>query len=55
MVIKGWDIGVASMKVGEKSLLYVRSDYGYGTHGRFLSSLSHPHSSILFPSLLFLV
>lgn len=33
MVIKGWDEGFASMKVGEKALLVIRSDYGYGKTG----------------------
>jgi len=32
-VIKGWDQGFASMKVGEKSKLTIRSDYGYGDSG----------------------
>ena len=32
-VIKGWDIGVASMKVGEKCELIIKSDYGYGDKG----------------------
>ena len=32
-VIKGWDIGMASMKVGEKAELVIRSDYGYGDRG----------------------
>jgi peptidylprolyl isomerase len=32
-VIKGWDQGFASMKVGEKALLVIRSDYGYGDTG----------------------
>jgi len=32
-VIKGWDEGFASMKVGEKALLVIRSDYGYGDDG----------------------
>jgi peptidylprolyl isomerase len=32
-VIKGWDEGFASMKVGEKALLVIRSDYGYGDTG----------------------
>jgi len=32
-VIKGWDVGVASMKRGEKALLYCRSDYAYGARG----------------------
>jgi len=29
-VIKGWDVGFASMKKGEKATLKVRSDYAYG-------------------------
>ena len=29
-VIKGWDVGVASMKKGEKAQLKIKSDYGYG-------------------------
>eukprot|EP00339_Tiarina_fusa_P030012 CAMPEP_0117043850 /NCGR_PEP_ID=MMETSP0472-20121206/30445_1 /TAXON_ID=693140 ORGANISM="Tiarina fusus, Strain LIS" /NCGR_SAMPLE_ID=MMETSP0472 /ASSEMBLY_ACC=CAM_ASM_000603 /LENGTH=473 /DNA_ID=CAMNT_0004755461 /DNA_START=68 /DNA_END=1486 /DNA_ORIENTATION=+ len=33
MVIKGWDEGFASMKVGEQAILKVRSDYGYGDSG----------------------
>jgi len=32
-VIKGWDIGFASMKVGEKALLKIASKYGYGDSG----------------------
>lgn len=32
-VIKGWDVGVASMKRGEKALLTCRSDYAYGKQG----------------------
>ena len=32
-VIRGWDEGFASMKVGEKALLVIRSDYGYGDSG----------------------
>lgn len=32
-VIKGWDIGFASMKVGEKALLKIASKYGYGDGG----------------------
>ena len=33
MVIKGWDIGFASMKKGEKAVLTITSDYGYGDRG----------------------
>jgi len=29
-VIKGWDIGFATMKVGEKAILKCREDYAYG-------------------------
>jgi peptidylprolyl isomerase len=32
-VIKAWDQGFASMKVGEKAILKCRSDYAYGEHG----------------------
>lgn len=32
-VIRGWDEGFASMKVGEKAVLEIRSDYGYGETG----------------------
>ena len=33
MVIKGWDVGVASMKKGEKALFKIRSEYAYGDSG----------------------
>lgn len=32
-VIKGWDEGFASMKIGEKAILQCRSDYAYGDAG----------------------
>ncbi|CAI4216926.1 unnamed protein product [Parascedosporium putredinis] len=32
-VIKGWEEGVTQMKVGEKALLDITSDYGYGERG----------------------
>ena len=32
-VIKGWDMGILTMKRGEKCILRCRSDYGYGKHG----------------------
>ena len=32
-VIKGWDEGFASMKLGEKAILQCRSDYAYGERG----------------------
>ena len=33
-VIKGWDIGIMSMELGEEAELTIESDYGYGDHGR---------------------
>lgn len=33
MVIKGWDLGIMSMKVGEKAQLVIKSEYGYGLRG----------------------
>ena len=33
-VIPGWDIGIMSMNVGEKSQIVVNSEYGYGDEGK---------------------
>lgn len=33
MVIKGWDLGVAGMKVGEKVRLTIPASMGYGERG----------------------
>jgi len=32
-VIKGWDLGVATMTVGERATFTIRSEYGYGSAG----------------------
>lgn len=32
-VIKGWDLGVATMKKGEKANFIIASDYAYGKDG----------------------
>ena len=32
-VIRGWDEGVMLMSLGEKAILRITSDYGYGARG----------------------
>lgn len=32
-VIKGWDVGVSTMTVGELATFYIKADYGYGSAG----------------------
>ena len=32
-VIKGWDKGVMEMSLGEKAILHITSDFGYGSAG----------------------
>jgi len=32
-VIKGWDLGVATMSVGERATFYIAAHYGYGSAG----------------------
>lgn len=32
-VIRGWDEGVMQMSLGEKAMLHITSDYGYGARG----------------------
>lgn len=32
-VIKAWELGIASMKKGEKAILTCRHDYAYGERG----------------------
>jgi len=45
-VIKGWDEGVMSMKVGEKRRLYIPSKLGYGVYGA--GALIPPGADLIF-------
>lgn len=45
-VIRGWDEGVAGMKVGGKRVLLIPSDLGYGVNGA--GGVIPPHASLVF-------
>lgn len=45
-VIKGWDIGVAGMKIGEKRKLEIKSEYAYGNYSP--SALIPANSDMVF-------
>lgn len=45
-VIRGWDDGVAGMKVGGKRVLLIPSDYGYGRDGA--GGAIPPNASLVF-------
>lgn len=45
-VIKGWDEGVMSMKVGEQRRLFIPADLGYGAHGA--GKVIPPNAKLIF-------
>jgi len=45
-VIKGWDEGVLAMEVGEKAILKITPDYGYGARGA--GGVIPPNADLIF-------
>ncbi|KXZ45013.1 hypothetical protein GPECTOR_59g620 [Gonium pectorale] len=45
-VIRGWDEGVATMSVGERAILTISPDYGYGAAGA--AGVIPPNATLIF-------
>jgi len=45
-VIRGWDDGVMKMSLGEKAILNITSDYGYGSDGA--GNVIPPNADLVF-------
>ncbi len=45
-VIRGWDVGIASMKRNEKAVFTIAPDYGYGASGA--GGVIPPHATLVF-------
>ncbi|ODQ66457.1 FK506-binding protein 1 [Nadsonia fulvescens var. elongata DSM 6958] len=45
-VIKGWDEGIPKLSLGEKAILTISGDYGYGARG--FPGLIPPNSTLIF-------
>ncbi|GJJ16227.1 FK506 binding protein proline rotamaserapamycin-binding protein [Clathrus columnatus] len=45
-VIKGWDEGVPKLSLGEKAILKVSADYGYGARG--FAPVIPPNAALIF-------
>lgn len=45
-VIKGWDIGISKMSVGERAKLFIPSDFGYGQKGA--GGVIPPNANLIF-------
>ena len=44
-VIKGWDEGVAKMSLGEKAVLHISPDFGYGARGESAQRCTPTHAA----------
>ncbi|KAH9419573.1 peptidyl-prolyl cis-trans isomerase Fkbp12 [Dermatophagoides pteronyssinus] len=45
-VIKGWDVGVAQMSLGERARLICSPDFAYGSHGH--PGIIPPNATLIF-------